>query len=75
VKVAILHDTVSPDRPLDQTDVFVQIEMVDQALIHLGHRTKIIGFSLQIGKVVDELSTYAPEVVFNLVESVEGTGN
>jgi len=74
MKVAILHTRVADGAPQDELDVLVQAEAVSQALFELGYEPVRVDFSIDLKKVTEALQAAQPEVVFNLVESVEGNG-
>jgi D-alanine-D-alanine ligase len=74
MKVVILHDRVTDDARPDELDVLAQIEAVSAALTTLGHVPVPVPFSLDLVRVTEDLRRRQPDVVFNLVESVEGSG-
>jgi len=71
--VAILHNAVSPNDSAADRDVLVQVEVVSQALDHLGHRWKTLPCTLDLGAARDLLRRLRPDVVFNLVETLGGS--
>lgn len=74
MKTAILHSEVSQDASPDDLDTLDQAQGIAGALSELGHGTVNVTFSLDLKNVSAELATLAPDVVFNLVESVDGSG-
>lgn len=74
MKVAILHQHVPETAGNDELDLLDELEIVGNALAELGHEAIRLTFSLDLERVVNELSGMKPDVVFNLVESVEGSG-
>ena len=75
MKVVILYDRIAQEgTPPDQSDALVQAEAVGQALRDLGHEPMEMTFSMDIKGFVREISEASPQLVFNLVESVEGHG-
>lgn len=74
MKAVILHSEVSPDASPDDLDTLDQAQGVARALQELGHETVNVTFSLDLKSVAAELAMLAPDVVFNLVESVDGSG-
>ena len=74
MKAAILHSEVSQDASPDDLDTLDQAQGVARALKGLGHETVSVTFSLDLKTVSATLATLAPDVVFNLVESVDGSG-
>lgn len=75
MKVLILYDRMAEEgaNP-DQIDVLVQAKAVDQALQDLGHESTRLGLSMDLKAFMGELKGLQPDLVFNLVESVEGHG-
>jgi D-alanine-D-alanine ligase len=74
VRVAVLHGAVPPDAPPDEQDVLVEVDAVLRALAALGHDPAAVALTLDLEAGARALRRLAPEVVFNLVESLEGTG-
>ena len=74
MKVLILHDTIPETAPQDQKDGLVQAAMVAEALGRLGYDPLSVPFSLDVLSFVDTLRSTRPAFVFNLVESVNGSG-
>ena len=70
----ILHNRVSEDAPPDEADVLEQVESVQQALENLNQKVITLEFDLDLKKTSDELQRIKPDFVFNLVESVDGSG-
>jgi D-alanine-D-alanine ligase len=75
MKIVILHDYIAEDAPEDDKDVLSQCKYISEALSGMGHEPVSVCFSLDFGKVTDELHRINPDLVFNLVESVNGHGN
>ena len=73
MRVALLHNVVSPDAPAPEQDVLVQADAVARALAELGHAPVRVAASLDLSRVRDDLERVAPDVVFNLVESLGGS--
>lgn len=74
MKAVLLHAEVPRDASPDDLDTLDQAEEVACALRELGHDTDIATFSLDMKSVSAALAMLAPDVVFNLVESVDGSG-
>ncbi|MCU0556730.1 MAG: D-alanine--D-alanine ligase, partial [Desulfobacterales bacterium] len=72
--VAIVHDVVGDTDAPDARDAIVQAEAVAQALTSLGHTVCRIACSLNLLAVAAELRNQQVELVFNLVESIDGQG-
>lgn len=73
MKIAVVHGEVPPDAPPDEQDVLVQAAALSTAMRELGHETYTTTFGLQAQDFVDEQRARAPDLVFNLVETVAGT--
>ncbi len=74
MKVIILYDRPHADADPDHADILVQMEAVGQALGQLGHEYAELPFSLDLRDSMNALRHQAPNLVFNLLESVEGSG-
>lgn len=73
-KCAILYNQVHPDSKQDELDVLVQVKAIKNALIELNYLPVECPASLNLQKTVDELKEIQPDFVFNLIESLGGTG-
>lgn len=74
MKIAILHQCVASDASVDEQDVLHQATVVGEALTVLGHEHWCLPCGLDLGLVRQELCSRQPDVVFNLVESLGGSG-
>lgn len=74
MRVVILHNRVSAQAAPDELDVLVQVEAVGEALIALGHTAEPWGCDLDLESLAFALSGATPDLVFNLVEGLEGHG-
>jgi len=74
MRVAILFNAVSEQAQTDELDVLVQLEAVAASLAHLGHETVKIPCDLNVHETARALDRFKPDVVFNLVECLEGHG-
>ncbi len=72
--VAIVHDTVTDTAAPDARDVMDQADAVARVLDRLGHSTCRIACSLNLAAVARELRRRQVDLVFNLVESIDGHG-
>jgi D-alanine-D-alanine ligase len=72
--VAIVHDSVTDADAPDARDAIVQADAVARALRSLGHTVCRIACSLNLLAVTAELRSRQVELVFNLVESIDGQG-
>jgi D-alanine-D-alanine ligase len=75
MKVIILYDRIAIEgtHP-DQSDALVQAEAIGRALSDLGHESVDMTFSMDIKGFLEEIREAYPQLVFNLVESVDGHG-
>jgi D-alanine-D-alanine ligase len=76
MNVLIVHDEVCPEagaRP-DETDAITQAHAVAHALRELGHEPSTLGVTLDLQGTVARIRSAAPDVVFNIVESLGGHG-
>ncbi|MCA9285931.1 MAG: hypothetical protein KDA22_11980 [Phycisphaerales bacterium] len=72
--VLIVHDApVDPGSP-DQSDGAAQATFVAESLAVLGHSSETLACGLDLGALRDSIDAAAPDVVFNLVESLGGMG-
>ena len=74
MRVAIVHDDAGPRDAPDALDVLDQARVVQNAVIALGHTTKCFPCTLDLACVMDGLTAWKADLVFNLVESLEGRG-
>jgi len=74
MRIAIIHDTIADGDSLDAKDVLVQAAAVKEALESLGHKVTQISCGFNMDKLRQQLQKNRAEMVFNLVESIEGHG-
>lgn len=74
MRIVILHNRVPADAAPDEMDVLVQVEAVGEALIALGHTVEPWGCDLDLESLAFSLSGATPDLVFNLVEGLDGHG-
>ncbi len=74
MRVAIAHNAVGETDAPDERDVLVQAEAVGAALGVLGHAALPLPCTLDLSAVKRRLIEMEPDLVFNLVESLDGTG-
>ena len=75
MKAVIIYDRIvevggSPD----QRDVLEQAKTVRETLAELGFESATLPFSLDLKSFIESIRNLRPDLVFNLVESVEGHG-
>ncbi len=71
--VTLLFNQISNTPTAEELDVLLQCDAVEAALSRLGHRVSRIPFVLDLSQVQQALRAGHPDVVFNLVESVDST--
>lgn len=74
VRVAVLHSDIAEGLRKDEDDVLIQAKVVCCALSKLGYEPSPVPFTSDIGAMIERLRAFGPAFVFNLVETVEGTG-
>ena len=75
MKITIIFDKPeSGDISPDHADVLYQVESVRSTLNFLGHEYSELGFSADLNLFSGKIKKEAPDLVFNLVESVGGKG-
>jgi D-alanine-D-alanine ligase len=65
---------VSEGAPAEETDVLKQADAVAVALARLGYDVRRLAVDLDVGTLARELRSMCPRLVFNLVESLGGSG-
>ena len=73
-RIVVLHSQVLEGLRKDEDDVLVQTEVVCRALSKLGYEPTPVAFKGDLGAMRDRLPVFDPALVFNLVETVDGTG-
>lgn len=74
MKVVVLHSEVLENASKDEEDVLVQVDSVSRALGNLGYDPVALPFTIDTGKTIESLRAIRPLFIFNLVETVQGTG-
>lgn len=72
--IALIFADMPADAPKDELDALVQVEAVSDALKRLNHDTTRLPVSLDLSDLVTKLQQLKPDLVFNLVESIAGSG-
>jgi D-alanine-D-alanine ligase len=73
VRVAVLHNAVSDSPTEDERDVLVQADAVTAGLSALGHEAQRFACTLDLTALKSHLRETHPDVVFNLVEALDGS--
>jgi D-alanine-D-alanine ligase len=71
-KALILINKISDNPTHDELDVLEQARVVEDALKELGYHTSREFLDLNMQRAKDTIKSLEPEVVFNLVEGVDG---
>ncbi len=74
MRVLIIYDHVADDASPDQADALDQARAVAAALEALGHEWMTMGVTLDLYAAREAIARLQPEIVFNLVESLGGSG-
>jgi len=72
--IMIVHNDITKENAPEENDVLVQAQIVSEALEALGHETEQIACSLNLDSIKAYLKQRKPDLVFNLVESLDGSG-
>ena len=72
MRVAVAYNAVDDNCTPDEGDVLVQAGAVVQTLKELGHRPVVLTCDLDLATVQSRLIKIQPDIVFNLVESLNG---
>ena len=73
-RALILYNKIGEDPLPDELDVLNQVGVVEEALHKLGYTVKREWFDLDLARAKKVIGDYGPDIVFNLVESVDGKG-
>jgi D-alanine-D-alanine ligase len=72
--VVVLYGAVAPEAPPDEQDVLDEVQAVSAALERLGHEPVPLALDLDLEGARRQLEKLHPALVFNLVESIAGSG-
>jgi D-alanine-D-alanine ligase len=73
-KVAILSSPIPANANEDEKDAGVQVAEVRDELLSWGMDVVLVPFTLNLSEVLKNLEEAQPDLVFNIVESVDGHG-
>jgi D-alanine-D-alanine ligase len=73
-KAIIYFNELSENPQADELDVLEQAAMVEEALHLLKYEVRLLPFSFNLKKVMEEVHDFNPELIFNLVESINNNG-
>lgn len=74
MRIAVVHPQIPPEAPADEQDALVQAGAVSGALKSLGHWVITLPCTLDLETMRRNLRVHGVQAVFNLVESLDGTG-
>ncbi len=74
MRVLLLHSDVAPDATPDELDTLYSADCVEAALKETGHTVSRAPFTRDLDRLEEILSEHSADVVFNLVEAVDGLG-
>lgn len=72
MNIIVLHNVVPPDAPPDEQDNLIEARYVADGLEELGHEVRLLPFGFNMAETAALLRAEAPDLVFNLVETIEG---
>lgn len=73
-KVLIIHNEVTDESPADARDILDQIRCVSRALKAEGYEVSTLAVGLQLEDTKGHLLKQRPDIVFNLVEAIDESG-
>ena len=74
MRIVVLYGEVAKDAPPDEIDVLIERDAVCDALTQLGFDPFPVPLSLNIDIARKRINQLQPALIFNLVESVMGSG-
>jgi D-alanine-D-alanine ligase len=74
MRILVLHSAVPPDAPPEEADTLIAAAAIEAALAAHGHDACRAGYRRDRPGLQALLQAHAPDIVFNLVESVDGLG-
>jgi D-alanine-D-alanine ligase len=74
MRILVLHSDVPPDAPPEDRDTLIAAGAISQALTSHGHQAPLVAFVPDLDVLRAQLAAHRPDVVFNLVEGIEGKG-
>lgn len=73
-RVLILYSEVFEDSKKDELDVLEQVDVVKNALRKKGYEVLQLSVSLKLDELLKKIGEIKPDVIFNLVETIQKTG-
>ncbi len=74
LKILILYNALSENPAQDEMDVLDQVTLVEEGLSSNVYQVEKLEFSLDVKNFLTTISKVKPDLVFNLVESVDNDG-
>lgn len=74
MKIIIVHQHVPAGAGADERDVLDQAAAIREALTAKGHSVSVLACTTDLGNVRRKLEVQKPDCVFNLVETLDGSG-
>ena len=74
MKILVLHSDVPPDAPPEDQDTLIAARAISEALVSRGHTAPLAAFVNDREALRKLVTPHRPDVVFNLVEAIEGEG-
>ncbi|MBV9330499.1 MAG: ATP-grasp domain-containing protein [Alphaproteobacteria bacterium] len=74
LRVMVLHSDVAPDAPPDELDTLYQADAIATALREREHMVRMAAFHPDEDELRKTLGAFSPDIVYNLVEAIEGSG-
>jgi D-alanine-D-alanine ligase len=75
MRVLVLHSDIAPDAPPEDADTLIAARAVEAALVSRGHAACRASYRKDRGALALLLKEAAPDIVFNLVEGIDGLGS
>ncbi|PIV58781.1 MAG: hypothetical protein COS14_07790 [Bacteroidetes bacterium CG02_land_8_20_14_3_00_31_25] len=73
-KIAIVYNEVQQNAGPDELDILDQVKLAEDCLHELGYNTCKITVTLDLTKLKKSLFEEKPDIIFNLVESINNNG-
>jgi D-alanine-D-alanine ligase-like ATP-grasp enzyme/GNAT superfamily N-acetyltransferase len=74
MRIILVHQQVPADAAADERDVLEQVSAIRTALTGRGHAVSVLPCTTDLGNVQRKLEVLKPDCVFNLVETLDGSG-
>ncbi|MGB4408351.1 MAG: hypothetical protein WBI82_15960 [Sphaerochaeta sp.] len=72
MRILIVSDTLAKEPTKDELDTALEVRQVRKTLKALGHEVSYLLFSLNLERVKKRVLVSNPDLIFNLVETLEG---